>query len=152
MYQLEIVWDGGRTAKAATVGFHPSNLWPSVYMASNAKKKCKLIKKHLGRGNFVLFLNLFHRFREHPVVSKLKQDSCQKVHARLYMKCFILILFPFSFIWVQIKPEIFSQNFRYQWFPIITRHGTEKVLITKFEILGLVTIFFIELACLVLVL
>ena len=81
---MAIVWDGRRTAKAATVSFHSSNLWQSVYMATNAKKKCKLIKKkHLGRGNFVLFLNLFHHLREHPVVSKLKQDSCHEVHARL---------------------------------------------------------------------
>ena len=56
----------------------------SVYMASNPKKKCKswlnIVKNHLGRANFVLFSNLFH-----PVVSKLKQDSCHKVHASLYI-------------------------------------------------------------------
>ena len=81
----------------------------SVYMASNPKKKCKswqnIVKNHLGRANFVLFSNLFH-----PVVSKLKQDSCHKVHA-IYIYCFILIFFPFSFIYVQIECEILSQKF-----------------------------------------
>ena len=106
-------------------------------MASNAKKKCKLIKNHLGRGNFVLFSNLFNRFREHPVVSKLKQDSCHEVQARLYIKCFILTLFPFSF---ESKSNVkFShKNFPLPTvsFPLITGHGIENVLLMKFEILG----------------
>ena len=111
-YWLDIVWDGGRTAKAATVGFHPRNLWPSVYMASNVKKKYKLIKKHLGRGNFVLFSNS----ENIPLFLSLN-----KIHATKYMegywvyiKCFILTLLPFSFIWVQIvEREILSQKFSF---------------------------------------
>ena len=46
-------------------------------MASNVKKKCKLIKIW-GEGICTVF-----EFKEHPVVSKLKQDSCHDVHARL---------------------------------------------------------------------
>ena len=44
-----------------------------------------------------------------------------------------LSLFPFSFIFVQIKCEIMSQKFSVtmQSFPIITGHGTEKVLLMK---------------------
>ena len=61
--------------------FHPSNLWPSVYIASNAKKKCKLIKKHLGRGNFVLFSN------EENIQLFL---SLNKIHATKYMQRYIL--------------------------------------------------------------
>ena len=75
-------------SQAAIVGFYLSNLftWHPVQ-----KKKCKswlciiTCKKHLGRGNFVLFSNLFHHFREHSIVSKFKQDSCHEVHASLYI-------------------------------------------------------------------
>ena len=60
-----------------------------VYMASNAKKKYKsclnISKKHLGRGNFVLLVNLFPCFRDHHVVSKLKTrfmplSTCKLIH------------------------------------------------------------------------
>ena len=86
-----------------------------------------------------MFLNLFPCFREHPVVSKLKQDSCHEVHASLYSVSLILILSPFYFICVQIEHEILSPSFHYRLFPIITEtgQGTEKVLLMKFEILGL---------------
>ena len=99
--------------RLSPAGFHPSSLWPSVYMASNVKKKCKLlvIKKHLGRGNFVVFSNLFHRVRERPVVSKLKQDSCHEVHTRLCIKCSILTLFPFLLFESKSNVEFCHKNF-----------------------------------------
>ena len=83
-----------------------------VYMASNAKKKYKsclnISKKHLGRGNFVLFANLFPSFRDHRVVSKLKSKFMLLSTCKLI---YILILFPFSFIPVQIECEILPQQF-----------------------------------------
>ena len=68
-------------------------------MASNAKKTCKswlyivTCKKHLGRGNFVLFSNLFHHFREHPIVFKFKQDPCHEVRT-----CQLIYIVPHSHI------------------------------------------------------
>ena len=110
------------------------DLWPSVHMASNAKKKFKLIKKkHLARGNFVLFSNLFHRFREHPVVSKLKQGTCKATY-----KVFHSHIISFFFYLSPNRTWNFvTKIFRYRSFPIITGHGTKKVLLMKFEILGL---------------
>ena len=115
--------------------FHPSNLWPSVYIASNAKKKCKLIKKHLGRGNFVLFSN------EENILFFV---SLNKIHVTKYMQryilCFILTLFPLFFF--HLSPNrtwnFVTKIFGYRSFPIITGHGTENMLLMKFEILGLV--------------
>ena len=53
--------------------------------------------------------------------------------------CFIFILFPFYFIFVQIEREIMTQEVLVTGplFPMITGHGTKKVLLMKFEILGL---------------
>ena len=69
------------------------NYWFSfqqcVYMASNARKKYEsslnISKKHLGRGNFVLFGNLFPHLRDYRVVSKLKTrfmplSTCKLTH------------------------------------------------------------------------
>ena len=50
-------------------------------MASNAKKKCKLVKKHLGWGNFVLFSNS----ENIPLFLSLN-----KIHATKYMQGYIL--------------------------------------------------------------
>ena len=72
--------------------------------------------------------------------------SLNKIHATkyiqgywVYIKCFILTLFPFSFIWVQISRtwNFVTKIFLYRSFPIITGHGTKNVLLMKFEILGL---------------
>ena len=110
------------------------DLWLSVYMASNVKKKCKLIKKkHLARGNFVLFSNLFHRFREYPIVSKLKQSTC-KVINKMFHSQFISIFFYLS---PNRTWNFVTKISHYQSFPIITGHGTGKVLLMKFEILEL---------------
>ena len=115
--------------------FHPSNLWPSVYMASNAKKKCKLIKKTFGKRKFCTVFD----FREHPVVSKRKQDSCHswstcKVIYKVFCSHVISIFFYLSpnRMW-----NFVTKIFRYWSFPIVTGHGTENVLLVKFEILGL---------------
>ena len=156
---MDIVWDGGRTAKAATVGFHSRNLWPSVYMASNVKKKCKLIKKHLGRGNFVLFSNS----EKIPLFLSLN-----KIHAtkyvqgyRVYIKCFILTLFPFSFIWVQISwkwrtlqtrfPTLLRHHVTMKSMAAVTRqHFPDSTFISRFRDIFFYCIFFIFLSLLVL--
>ena len=60
---------------------------------------------------------------------KLQKDSCHLVHASLYTHCivFLFILFPFSFICVQIGHEILSQKVPfYRLFSLITGHGTKK--------------------------
>ena len=48
---------------ATIVGFHPSNLftWHTMWRSTNVDFY-PLIKKHLGRGNFLLFSKLFARF------------------------------------------------------------------------------------------
>ena len=70
---------GKQLSYSNIVGFHQQ----SVYMASNVKKKYKtwlyIIKKHLGRGNFVLFSKLFPHF----VVCK------HKIHATKYMQAYL---------------------------------------------------------------
>ena len=84
---------------------------PFTWHPMRKRNAIKLIKKHLGRGNLVLFSNLFHHLREHPVVSKLKQDSCHEVRARLFMKCFVLTLFSFSFIESKSNVKFCHKNF-----------------------------------------
>ena len=103
-----------------------------------------MIKKHSGRGNFVLFSNLFPHFREHPIVSKLKQDSCHKVHASLHKNTSVhwfSSYFHFSLFVSKSNMKFCPKIFRYRSFSIITGHGTEKGLLMKFEILGLTALF-----------
>ena len=75
-------------SQVAIVGFHPGNLFA---WHPNAKRKHKSWldivkkKKKLGRGNFVLFLNLFPGFREHPIVFL----SLNKIHATKCMQAYI---------------------------------------------------------------
>ena len=80
MYQLDIVWDGGRTARLQLL-----DLWPSVYMASNAKKKCKVIfKKNIWQEVILYCFRICFTVSENfPLFLSLN-----KVHARLYIKCF----------------------------------------------------------------
>ena len=89
----------------------------SVYMASNVKKKCKnglhIIKKHLGRSNFLLFLNFFHRFREHPIVSKLKQ-----IHATKYMQACVSYSVSFSYISIFFYVSKSNVKFCHKNFPL----------------------------------
>ena len=55
----------------------------SLYMASNVKKKNKswhfVVRKHLGKDNFVLFSRLFPCLREHCIVYKIKQGTCKLI-------------------------------------------------------------------------
>ena len=103
------------------------DLWLSVYMASNVKKKCKLIKIW-GEGICTVF-----EFKEHPVVSKLKQSTC-KVINKMFHSQFISIFFYLS---PNRTWNFVTKISHYQSFPIITGHGTGKVLLMKFEILEL---------------
>ena len=57
----------------------------------------------MGRINFVLFSKLFPRFREHLIVSKLKQDSCHKVHTRLYRIYSFSFSYNFHFLLLESK-------------------------------------------------
>ena len=76
-------------SQAAIVGFHPSNLftWHQIQKRS-AKVDLIQLKKFetilLGKGSCTVF-ECVSRFRENPIVSKLKQDSCYKVYASLYI-------------------------------------------------------------------
>ena len=78
----------------------------------NVKKKCKLIKKHLGRGNFVLFSNS----ENIPLFLSLNKIHATKYMQgyRVYIKCFILTLFLFSlFASKPVEREILSQEFSF---------------------------------------
>ena len=73
--------------------------------------------------------------------------SFNKIHATKYMQAyiyiteyFIFILFPFSFICVQIKHKLLPQklsNYPLLIISMITRHGTKKVLLIQLSCKGL---------------
>ena len=68
-------------------------------------KKCKLIKKNIWKVILYYFRICFTVSENIPLFVSLN-----KVHAKLCIKRFILTLFLFSFIWVQIEREILSQK------------------------------------------
>ena len=88
----------------------------SVYMASNAKKKCKnwlhIIKKHLRRGNFFYCFWICFTVSENiPLFLSLNRFMLQSTCKLVYHIVFLSLFFPFSFICVQIEREILSQKF-----------------------------------------
>ena len=96
-------------------------------------KKCKLIKKNIWKVILYYFRICFTVSENIPLFLSLN-----KVHARLYKVFHSHIISIFFYLSPNRTWNFVTKIFRYWSFHNITGHRTNKVLLMKFEILGLV--------------